>query len=69
MTDHGRTEPARVPPVGEALSEERARLLVAWLRQHARPVVAGAERALLARYPGTEVKVSMCRVGQLAPRT
>ncbi len=53
-----------IPPVGEALGEERARLLVALLRQHARPVVADAERALLDRYPGVEVQTDMCRVSR-----
>ena len=58
-----------VAPVGEALGEERARLLVAWLRAHARATVAEAERVLLARYPTAEIQVDMCRVWQLAPQT
>jgi hypothetical protein len=53
-----------VPPIGEALGEERA-----WLRQHARATVADAERVLLDRYPNSEIQIDMCRAWQLAPQT
>lgn len=62
-------EPAWVPPVGEVLGEERARLLVAWLREHARPAVDDAVQTIRARFPSAEVQVDLCRVAQLAPQT
>ncbi len=64
MTDPASEAPSWVPPVGEALGDERARLLVSWIREHARPVVADAERALRDRSPGVEVQTDMCRVSR-----
>ena len=66
MTDHASDAPAWVPPVDEAVGEERAHLLVAWLPHHARATGAHAERTLLARYPSAEIQVDTCRVTQLA---
>ncbi len=63
------SEPFWVPSVGETLGEERAWLLVAWLREHARPAVADAVQTIRARFPNAEVQVDMCRVAQLAPQT
>ncbi len=50
-------------------SADNARLLVAWLRQHAQPAVDDAVQTILARFPHAEVQVDMCRVAQLAPQT
>jgi hypothetical protein len=58
--------PARVPAVGEALGEDRARLLVHWLRAHGQPVISDAVQTILARHPGDEVHVDLHPVRNLA---
>ena len=54
------------PPDGEKIGVERARAYVAWIRDHAGPVLEGAERMLHERYPGAELGRSAVTVEQLA---
>ena len=54
------------PPDGEEIGIERAREYIAWIREHAGPVLEEAERMLHERYPGTEIHYAAATVGQLA---
>ncbi len=54
------------PPNDEKFGVERARAYVAWIREHAGPVLEEAERMLRERYPGAELGRSAVTVKQLA---
>lgn len=54
------------PPPDEPIGTERARLYVAWIRDHAGPVLAEAESMIEARYPGSETHRSAANVEALA---
>lgn len=64
------TEPPRCPqwppPDDELIGTERARLYIAWIREHAGPVLAQAEAMIEARYPGSQTHRSAVNVNQLA---
>lgn len=60
------TLPNWPPPAGEPIGIDRAREYIAWIREHAPPVIAEAERMLAARYPGAETRRSAVTVDQLA---
>jgi hypothetical protein len=45
---------------------DRARAYIAWIREHAPPVIAEAEAMLGERYPGAETKRASVKAEQLA---
>ena len=54
------------PPADEPIGHDRAREYIAWIREHAGPVLAEAERMLGERYPNAETRRSAATVDQLA---
>jgi hypothetical protein len=54
------------PPDGEAIGEERARAYVAWIREHAPPLLKEAREMIRARYPGVQADQSSVNVKDLA---
>jgi hypothetical protein len=54
MTDDTPCLPNWPPPDGK-ISIDEAREIVAWIREHAGPVLEEAERMILERYPGAEI--------------
>lgn len=68
MTDDTLRLPDWPPPADEPIGMGRARQYIAWIREHALPVVAEAEARLADRYPGAETRRSAVNVEQLATR-
>lgn len=54
------------PPDGEVIGEERAREYIAWIREHAPPLVAEGRRVLQQRFEISETCTSSVPPGQLA---
>lgn len=63
MTDSTPRLPSWPPPDGK-ISVDEARQIIAWIREHAGPVLEEAERMLRARYPSAEIHRSAMTVGR-----
>jgi hypothetical protein len=67
------TTPPRLPnwppSPGEKIGVDRSRAYVAWVREHAGPVLDEARAMLLARYPHAEISTSATSVKMLAERS
>jgi hypothetical protein len=56
------------PPPDETIGIERARAYIAWIRDHAGPLVAHGRQVITDRYPGVDIHTSAATVSQLADR-
>jgi hypothetical protein len=54
------------PPTDEPIGEAHARSYIAWLREHAPPLLKEARQLIQARYPGVVVTQSSVRRQELA---
>jgi hypothetical protein len=54
------------PPADEPIGEERARTYIAWIREHAGPLVADARKQITDQYPHAVTKTFAATVDQLA---
>ena len=68
VTDASPRLPNWPPPDGEAIGIDRAREYIAWIRQHAGPVLEEAEQMIRERYPDTTIERSGITVQALAKR-
>lgn len=58
--------PSWPPPAGELIGEERARAYIAWIRDHAGPLLEEGRRMMRARYPTASITTYAVRGDQLA---
>lgn len=62
----GERLPGWPPPSGEIIGEERARMYIAWIREHAPPLVAEGRSILCERFETETTRTSSVRLEHLA---
>lgn len=60
------TLPDWPPPDGEPIGPDRARAYIAWIKQHAPPLLQEGRRMIHERYPSAYIGTYAARVDQLA---